>query len=155
MLKEPEKKDTNDEIKETQTKQSNGSKASVDRSHSSRSAERAEIRYDDEVKELLINPNCLTRILLDFVCEQLCIAKEGKTSKLNRLQMHTFNVILAEIDFCDEYGRLAKINNLNNCEYATEVLKPQLTYVVIVFQRKFIHFLNFIKKLVRFKHCRR
>lgn len=41
---------------------------------------------------------------------------------------------LAEIDFCDENGRLAKINDLKNWEYATETLKPQMAYVVIKFQ---------------------
>lgn len=40
----------------------------------------------------------------------------------------------AEIDFCDEFGRIAKIGSLKNWEYATETLKPQLTYVVIAFQ---------------------
>lgn len=50
--------------------------SSVDRSGSQKSVEK-EIRYCDEVKELLINPNCLTRILLDYVCEQLCIDKNG------------------------------------------------------------------------------
>lgn len=42
--------------------------------------------------------------------------------------------VTAEIDFCDEFGRLAKINTFNNWEYATGALMPQLTYVVILFQ---------------------
>lgn len=65
------------------------SKVSVERSYSQKSVEKTEMmRYDDEVKEILINPNCLTRILLDYVCEQLTIDKEGV--KFNHMMIKVY-----------------------------------------------------------------
>lgn len=52
---------------------------SVEISVSQKLEETPEIKYEDEVKELLINPNCLTKILLDFVYEQLGIERNGMT----------------------------------------------------------------------------
>lgn len=92
-------------------------KASIESSLSQQAAQKDTSIYD-EIKELIVNPNCPTRILLDYVCEQLQIDKD------------------AEMDFCDETGRLANIKTLKNWEYATAKLQPRSTYIVILFRSK-------------------
>ncbi|KAK5649527.1 hypothetical protein RI129_000556 [Pyrocoelia pectoralis] len=72
----------------------------------------------EENKELLINPNCPVQILLDYIYEKIGIDKT------------------IEYDICEvDTAELLNIKDLSPTSYATAVMKPKQTYVLVSVER--------------------
>lgn len=70
-----------------------------------------------DYKELIVNPNCHVQILLDYICAQIPLEKNGN------------------FDFCDGTGILTYIQDLKPYDYATDVLRPLETYYIVLFEK--------------------
>lgn len=66
-----------------------------------------------ENKELLINPNCYIKILIEYIANQIDLATNC-------------------FDLCDENGQLKKIKTHPPNMYATNILKYKETYYIVV-----------------------
>ncbi|KAB0800732.1 hypothetical protein PPYR_06471 [Photinus pyralis] len=72
----------------------------------------------EENKEFLVNPNSPVQILIDYICEKVGIDKNE------------------EFDICDvDTGELLNIKSLDAFTYATTVMKPKQTYVLVLLEK--------------------
>lgn len=83
-----------------------------------------------ENNEALINPNCYLQILIEYIYEFTKIDPNGLFLTHQRERI---NILFAvTIDLCDDSGRLLKLKSFKPNSYATDLLKFEQIYYVVL-----------------------
>nr|CAD7447614.1 unnamed protein product [Timema bartmani] len=80
----------------------------------------------EQEKEILVNPNCPVRVMVDYIRSVM------NESNLNQVTNTDF-----EIDLCDENGSLKNLQEIPPWTNGIDanLFTPRLTYIVVVFER--------------------